>query len=369
MKKFLFILTFLTVTLLCTSVAFAAHPCDACGSGNTTLAGSGAWCHWDCEECGYRTSRNHNPNSYNSGLVPDSCSGTCRWCGASAVYSSHTFTTWFPTGDATCLTDGTETCRCDNVQCSAVKTRPAPGSALGHNYEKFVTEPTCETSGWTDHICSRCGDMFTNQATKRLGHQWSPFTNNGDGTHSASCTRRYCKTAVTAACSPVTNIVGGSEVTLCRLCGYRFSGEGSMEATKHASVKMDVSGLPGDLIVLVDAAPFEFPLNTDAFYMFVTSLQKDGQEVPFSGRIEIVVNLNQHPFSMPDSIFFEMAPSELKARAFKIVRVEMEQVNGEWKEVWHECPFTLKEGILTFETEKMGTFLMVLNIAEAPSVG
>ena len=29
--------------------------------------------------------------------------------------------------------------------------------------------------------------------------------------------------------------------------------------------------------------------------------------------------------------------------------------------------FTLKDGILTFETEKMGVFLMVLNIMEPPT--
>ncbi len=369
MKKFLFVLTFLAVTLLCTTVAFAAHPCDSCGSSNTSLAGSGAWCHWDCADCGYRTSRNHNPNSYNSGLVPDSCSGRCRWCGASAVYSSHTFTTWKPVGDATCTADGTEICRCDNAQCSAAKTRPAPGSALGHDYVKTEYRPTCDNVGYASHTCSRCGDTFTNAVVRPLGHDWGHFTNNGDGTHSASCSRPGCRESVTAACTPVTSIVGGAEVNICPLCGDRIGSEGSMEVSDNASANMDVSNLPGELIVLVDAAPLDVPMTTDAFYMFVASLQKDGAEVPFSGRIEIVVNLNKHPFEMPDSIFFEMAPSELKARAFKIVRVETELVNGEEKEVWHECPFTLTQGVLTFETEKMGIFLMVLNIVEAPSVG
>ena len=55
------------------------------------------------------------------------------------------------------------------------------------------------------------------------------------------------------------------------------------------------------------------------------------------------------------------------ARAFKIVLVQYEMVNGVPTEVWHEVPFTLKNGILTFETEKMGVFLMVLNIVEAPT--
>jgi hypothetical protein len=163
--------------------------------------------------------------------------------------------------------------------------------------------------------------------------------------------------------------VGGQELSICTICGHRISlGDGSsMETSGNAGAHLDMTELPGELVVLVDAAPLDVPMETEAFYMFITSLQKDGAEVDFSGRVEISIDLNEHPFHMPDSIFFEMPPSELKAKAFKIVRVEYQMVNGEPTEVWVEVPFTLKNGILTFETEKMGVFLMVLNIMEAPT--
>ena len=372
MKKLLFILTFLLATLLCTSVAFAGHSCDSCGSSNTSLAGSGAWCHWDCNDCGYRTSRNHNPNSYNSGLSPDSCSGRCRWCGASASWSSHSFTNWVPHGDATCTKDGTEDAKCSNAQCSAKTSRPAPGSALGHSYTDTVVPPTCEDKGYTRHTCTRCGDYYDDNQKPQLSHTYGAWLRNDDGTHTAACTRAKCYNSITAPCSSITTVVGGKSVTLCPVCGYTISGDASvdLETSSNASAKaLDGKKLPGRLMVLVDAAPLDIELKTDAFYMFITSLQFSGKTVEQTGPVTITIDLNEHPFSMPDSIFFEMAPSELKARAFKIVRVEQETVNGETVEVWNEMPFTLKNGILTFETDKMGTFLMVLNIMEAPSVG
>ncbi len=405
MKKLIFVLMILTAALLCFSVAFAAGNCDACGSSDLTLIGSGAWCHWECNACGYRTSRNHNPNSYNSGLVPDSCSGKCSWCGAAAAFSSHTFSTWAPTGDATCTKDGTDTSFCANEQCTAKTTRPAPGSALGHDYVGTVTPPTCSEQGYTTFVCSRCNDTYKDEYRNALGHSYGEWVRSEDGTHTANCTRKGCYARQTAPCSMITSLVGGSTLTFCPICGYvsfetpapsegENAGETApeetdpapapeaeqtvlgnltvmdMDVSEHATAK-SLSGkpLPGRLMVLVDAAPLEIPLQVDAFYLFLTAFQFGGKEVPCNGPVAVTIDLNEHPFVMADSIFFEMPVSELKARAFKIVRVEQELLNGEYVEVWHEMPFTLEKGVLTFETEKMGVFLMVLNITQAPSVG
>nr|MBR4279721.1 hypothetical protein [Clostridia bacterium] len=368
MKKLLFILTFLLTTLLMTSVALAAR-CDSCGSSNVSKIGSGAWCHWDCNECGSRTSRNHNPNSYNCGLVPASCSGRCSWCGASAVWSSHSFTNWVPAGDATCTKDGTENAKCSNAQCKAKTSRNAPGSALGHSYSDTVVAPTCEGQGYTRHTCTRCSHSYDDAIKSPLSHTYGAWVHNEDGTHTSACTRQRCYNSITAPCSSATVVVGGKTVTLCPVCGYITAGDVIVDldtSTNASAESLDGQKLPGRLMVLVDAAPLDIPLKTDAFYMFITSFQFSGKSVEFTGKVKITIDLNKHPFSMPDSIFFEMPPADLKARAFKIVRVEQEDIDGQLTEVWNEMPFTLKNGILTFETDKMGTFLMVLNIMEAP---
>lgn len=368
MKKFLFMLTFLAAMLL-TAPALAAQ-CEYCGSTNLTHLGTGNWCHWDCADCGGRTSRNHNPNSYNSGLVPASCSGTCSWCGAAAAWSSHSFTTWTPGPDVTCTQGGTEISHCANAQCSATTSRPT--GPLGHSYMETTIHPTCWSKGCVRHTCIRCGDTYDDNEKPALGHLYGTWTHNGDGTHTARCVRAQCYNPITANCASVTVTVGGDTATLCPICGHTAStgATADLVTDKSASVKaLDGAKLPGLLTVLVDAAPLDLPLGTEAFYMFVTAFQVSGKTVEHTGPVEITIDLNEHPFSMPGSIFDGMPPSMLMSMAFKVVRVEQEDLNGQPTEVWHEVPFTLQQGVLTFETDKMGTFLMVLNISDAPSVG
>ncbi len=368
MKKFLFMLTFL-VAMLLAAPALAAQ-CEYCGSTNLTHLGTGNWCHWDCADCGGRTSRNHNPNSYNSGLVPASCSGTCSWCGAAAAWSSHSFTTWTPGPDVTCTQGGTEISHCANAQCSATTSRPT--GPLGHSYMETTIPPTCWSKGCVRHTCIRCGDTYDDNEKPALGHLYGTWTHNGDGTHTARCVRAQCYNPITANCISVTVTVGGDTATLCPICGHTAStgATADLVTDKSASVKaLDGAKLPGLLTVLVDAAPLDLPLRTEAFYMFVTAFQVSGKTVEHTGPVEITIDLNEHPFSMPGSIFDGMPPSMLMSMAFKVVRVEQEDLNGQPTEVWHEVPFTLQQGVLTFETDKMGTFLMVLNISDAPSVG
>ncbi len=359
----------LSVLLLLTlgGVAFAAHPCDMCGSANTTLAGAGSWCHWYCAACDYTTSRTHHPNSYNSGLVPDSCSGSCRWCGSAAVWSSHNFGDYVLNGDAACTADGTETARCTNAQCSASVTRTAAGSALGHEYEKTVHRPTCDNIGYTENVCTRCGITFNDGVKKALEHAFVTFTGNGDGTHTARCASLYCPETVTKSCASLIRLAGGAEIDLCPVCGYVFSSGITLTAADHARPLLDATELPGSLAVLVDAAPIDLPMAGDALYLFVTALHSEGQEVPFSGRMEIEIDLNAHPFTLANTQFEGVAPAYVSAWTVKVVRVENHRVDGALTEVWQECPFTLKKGMLTFETEKMGLFLLVPGNAESPT--
>ena len=62
----------------------------------------------------------------------------------------HSFTQYFPDGNATCEEDGTETAKCD--RCDATDTRTDEGSAKGHNWESHYTSN--DDSHWI--ACSRC---------------------------------------------------------------------------------------------------------------------------------------------------------------------------------------------------------------------
>ncbi len=43
----------------------------------------------------------------------------------------------------------------------------------GHNYATAVVLPTCTESGYTIHICTVCGDNYTEEATLPLGHEFA----------------------------------------------------------------------------------------------------------------------------------------------------------------------------------------------------
>lgn len=368
-KVFLFLILLCAAFCLSGAALAGSHPCDVCG-GPTTLAGTGNWCHWYCETCDYTTSRNHDPNSYYSGLVPDSCSGRCQWCGSGANFSAHSFTTYVSDNNAQCAQDGTETAVCANQGCTSTHTRTQAGSALGHEETKSVVPSGCLTEGYSLYTCSRCGEVRTADTTRPAGHSYGQWLYNGDGTHTAACTRKDCYHTRDAQCTTTVIVVGGRKLTLCPICGYTTSETGEqvdMDTSEHASAQLLGKGsLPGKPMVLVDAAPLEVQVNTEAFYMFVVSFQRNGISYELDSTVAISIDLNQHPFQIESRVFANATPDTLNSRAFKIVRVEQQTANGEEMEVWVDMPFTLENGLLTFETNKPGTFLMVLSIVTAP---
>ncbi len=46
------------------------------------------------------------------------------------------------------------------------------GDPLGHDYVESVVEPSCAESGYTAHICSRCGDAWYDNYVAALGHDF-----------------------------------------------------------------------------------------------------------------------------------------------------------------------------------------------------
>lgn len=368
-RKLLFALLAVTVLLLCAGTALAAGlPCDKCG-GATSKTGSGSSCSWYCQSCDYTSRRSHDPNASSSGLVPDSCTGHCRWCGASAVYSSHVFNKYVSNGDVTCLKDGTETARCANPACSQTSTRTATGSAPGHQYKQQTRQPTCVKPGNITFVCSRCGDSFGGDALPALGHTYGKWVCENNF-HASYCTRPNCLFSTVAYCSLTTVQIGGSKITMCSICGTVSSSEGSadLEASENVTVTTpDNSRLAGDLTVLVDAAPIDAPVAASAFYMLVVSMNRDGLPIEPTGPVEISVDLTPHPFVKEGSSLSDTPISEINARTFKLYRVDQETVGEETRETWHEVTFALKHGVLTFSTDKMGVFLLMPNAFVPPA--
>ena len=92
---------------------------------------------------------------------------------------------------------------------------PAPG----HDYTEKVVKPTCEKVGYTLHTCKKCQDSYKDQQTKKLLHWYGEWTNNGDGTHSATCKRKDCKHVGKTECAIVEFKQAEATRTLCPVCG------------------------------------------------------------------------------------------------------------------------------------------------------
>ncbi len=94
--------------------------------------------------------------------------------------------------EATCTETGlTEGSHCEG--CGKVIIAQQTTEALGHNYESFVTAPSCTEEGYTIHVCSRCNDSYTDTYVPAVGHDWGEW----ETTLEPTCTdpgerTRYC---------------------------------------------------------------------------------------------------------------------------------------------------------------------------------
>lgn len=86
--------------------------------------------------------------------------------------------------DATCTESGySDASFC--VRCGAKLSDGTVIPPLGHDYADTVTAPTCESKGYTVHICSRCGDEYADALTPVLGHDLGSWVT----VQQASCTQ------------------------------------------------------------------------------------------------------------------------------------------------------------------------------------
>ena len=144
----------------------------------------------------------------------------------------------------TCTENGWEeydTCsRCDYTTKVEI---PAPG----HNYTEKVVKPTCGKGGYTLHTCKKCNDSYKDHQTKTLLHWYGEWTNNGDGTHSATCKRKDCKHVSKTECAIVEFKQDEATRTLCPVCGNVSDG---IHLALVEEVKAEGEHLPyGELVL------------------------------------------------------------------------------------------------------------------------
>lgn len=176
-----------TVPATCTSPGYTLRECSICGERHitditaalthnyvakttpATCEGGGKTVHI-CEGCGSSFVTDYTDplgHSWDEGteITGSTCTGEglieyrCVRCGYHRL-EGDAAAGHVPGEAATCTTP--QLC----TKCGAVIV-----NALGHDYQKEVTEPTCTEMGYTTYTCSRCGDTYKGDYTDAAGHK------------------------------------------------------------------------------------------------------------------------------------------------------------------------------------------------------
>ena len=111
--------------------------------------------------------------------------------------------------------DEYDTCQRDGCDYTTYQEIPA----LGHDDTEQVVKPTCKKGGYTLHTCKNCNNSYKDHQTEKLLHWYGEWTNNGDGTNSATCKRKDCKHVGKTECAIVEFKQDEATLTLCPVCG------------------------------------------------------------------------------------------------------------------------------------------------------
>ena len=71
----------------------------------------------------------------------------------------------------------------DSITVTYIAEAKAPANPCDHVYEATVVAPTCTEAGYTNNICSVCGDSYISDETPALGHTYSEEWTFDEGAH------------------------------------------------------------------------------------------------------------------------------------------------------------------------------------------
>ena len=226
--------------------------------------------------------------------------------------------------------------------CSVILVAQTVLPALGHDYAVVkVVKPTCTKDGYTLMRCANCGDEYKADKTSNLGHWYGDWMPDGKGNHTASC-KRGCGHTGKAECAPVTETIGNNAVSVCPVCGDWFTGEPvarmetpltAVEGARAEAAEENAVPNRGELIVRLVDRPFD--KDSPVLRLYTIAFEYGGDIEEISGAVRVSIPIGDE---LPD---------------FRLVRVGQ---NGESIELTYK----INEGILSFETDALGIFTLVV---------
>ena len=140
----------------------------------------------------------------------------CEYDGNHVITEAHTHVETSDRVDATCENDGSVTYACE---CGNTYTETIPATGHDKAYTGEGNEATCEDVGTKRWMCKVCGEYGEDEAPA-LGHQYTVYVNNGDGTHSLVCANDKSHVEGTYPCSGGTATCESPAV--CEFCSAEY---------------------------------------------------------------------------------------------------------------------------------------------------
>lgn len=207
-----------------------------------------------CERCDdvYTETIKAIGHQYDPVVIPPTCLDdgytiyTCSNCGTTHLADKvaalgHNYFSKI-TKTPTCVEYGVEVLVCDVCDDSYEKNI----DRIAHSYSSEAMNPTCETNGYTRHVCSACGNEYTDSEREATGHNYvsqitseatcvddgvKTFTcDNCDDTYTEGITaagHEYATTVTEPSCEK-----DGFTVYTCKICNESYT-DAVTNATGH----------------------------------------------------------------------------------------------------------------------------------------
>ena len=195
-----------------------------------------------CADCGMLTGANEIPSlGHDDGVWTVSIKATCEnkgeeickctRCGENIETKAvdalgHDNGVWKIDFEATADHDGQMTKYCTRCDI-ALESKTFELHAHSEGYRKVVTPATCTTEGEGGIFCASCGVQYGSYAINSIGHDYSAWHMNNNGTHSRSCSRcgnteinncEYTSSVTAPACTE-----SGITTHVCDICAYSYT--------------------------------------------------------------------------------------------------------------------------------------------------
>ena len=138
-----------------------------------------------CKTCGFVENQAIPPeHDYKPFVIESTCVSqgyveyVCMSCGYSYIAENsympekgHSYGEWIYIAVPSCVDSGERVRYCS--VCETVESQTLP--ATGHSYSGEVHLPSCTEDGYTEYICSNCGDSYKDDIVGSLGHEYGEW--------------------------------------------------------------------------------------------------------------------------------------------------------------------------------------------------